>query len=351
LDNFTATVLSDGDRVVTIPDSEVKITMKPVTGGVFYMGFQCDDPAKPNYNEDYVGDNNNDEDLCNLVASLEKHNNITGYNTVHKVALNSFYMSKTEVTQKQFETVMVVEASTVGWKDDFNQGEDYPAYYVSWYDAIAFCNKLSLLESKTPCYAVDGITDWGSLEYSAIPMYSSDASILAKWDDATYDFTANGYRLPTEAEWEYAARGGQKDEYTRTLGVSGTQYVYSGSNTIGDVAWYLDNNIGDQSTNGSNYGTKEVATLAHNDLGLYDMSGNLWEWCWDELGGYVYCCIENPDSPDPNNTSFKYMSSSRVHRGGYYGNHESYCRVSRRSNSSQGYRSNYTGIRVVCNAD
>ncbi|MDR0686871.1 MAG: formylglycine-generating enzyme family protein, partial [Dysgonamonadaceae bacterium] len=141
----------------------------------------------------------------------------------------------------------------------------------------------------------------------------------------------------------------------RTLGTSGTQYVYSGSNTIGDVAWYNGNNIhANQSTNGSNYGTKKVATQAPNELGLYDMSGNLWEWCWDKLGGYVDCCIENPDSYDLSNTDFLNFlgdGSRRVLRGGYWNFSESNCRVSSRYNDNPIYRFNNIGIRVVCKGD
>ncbi|MDR0686386.1 MAG: formylglycine-generating enzyme family protein, partial [Dysgonamonadaceae bacterium] len=137
-------------------------------------------------------------------------------------------------------------------------------------------------------------------------------------------------------------------------GTSGTLYLYSGSNTIGDVAWYEGNNAASDNTNGSNYGTKEVATKDPNDLGLYDMSGNLWEWCWDELGGYVDCCIENPDSYDLSNTDFlNFLSegSYRVIRGGNWIYNESYCHVSYRSDYYPNYRYDHVGFRVACKGD
>jgi formylglycine-generating enzyme required for sulfatase activity len=307
LDGFTVTPLADIDSVFTA--NNVNFIMKPVTGGVFYMGNQT---TLPSSNPNYATDGNT--------------------YVVHQVGLSSFYMSETEVTQGLYEAVM--GSGNHGSWTSYGTGSTHPAYYVSWYDAIAFCNKLSLLCGKTPVYTVDGISDWETLTYATIPTDND-----ANWNNATMDRTKNGFRLPTEAEWEYAARGGQKNEYTRTLGVSGTQSLYSGGslttlvNTVGDVAWY--------SVNASST-SHQVQTKARNELGLYDMSGNVWEWCWDWYqNSYTSCCDVNPAGPAG-------PLSNRVLRGGDWINSASDCRVSYRITFSPFYRSTYYGFRVVC---
>ena len=178
--------------------------------------------------------------------------------------IKSFYMSDHEVTRAEYKEVMGSDPSTAKAHDKDGHelaGDDAgknPVNQVSWYDALVYCNKRSMKESLTPCYTINGKTnpdDWG-----AVPTSSNST-----WNAATYDFEANGYRLPTEAEWEWAARGGES-------------HTYAGSNNYDEVAWCYENT--------HNTGTRDVKTTNANGYGLYDMSGNVWEWCWDWYKNY-----------------------------------------------------------------
>jgi formylglycine-generating enzyme required for sulfatase activity len=313
LDGFAVTLLADVDSVfnstrnTALSAAGAAFTMKPVTGGVFYMGNQTSNSSNPNYGTDDVY-------------------------PVHQVGVSSFYMGETEVTQGLWTAVM---GGHYWW--NYGLSSTNPSYDENWYACIAFCNKLSLLLGKTPVYSVtvnDVEVDWKNLTYAQIPVTTATAS-NANWDAAVCNWSANGFRLPTEAEWEYAARGGQKNEYTRTLGVSGgTQYLYSGSSSVGEVAWY----------NAGGSGTLIVKNKNANELGLYDMSGNVYEWCWDwyDANSYPTCC----DEADPKGVLAS--GSGRVIRGGAWNsstNATKYCRVSARTYNSG--RTSAIGFRVV----
>ena len=219
-------------------------------------------------------------------------------------------MLRTEVTQGLYESVMGENPSffrTGGKEYEVWRGEPYklpegrdekklPVEMVSWYDAICFCNKLSVKEGLEPVYSVDGVTDVENWGYT--PHQEEEIEGLIE-----QNLNASGYRLPTEKEWEYAARGGQ-------------DFEYAGSDSLDEVGWYWDN---------SDKKTHPVAQKKANGYGLYDMSGNVWEWCWDQWDSVWF---------------------SRVYRGGGYGSSYDYCAVSYRDGNGPSRRHDFLGFRV-----
>jgi formylglycine-generating enzyme required for sulfatase activity len=166
---------------------------------------------------------------------------------LHSVTISGFAMAAIEVTQAQYQAI------ANGNPSYFLGDTSRPVEWVSFYDAVAFCNALSAAEGLESCYSVSGT-------------------------DVACDFSKNGYRLPTEAEWEYAAKGGAASQGT----------TYAGSNDLDAVAWYSGNSGGT---------THPVAGKQPNELGLYDMTGNVWEWCWDWSGGYIASPQTDPTGP------------------------------------------------------
>lgn len=213
---------------------------------------------------------------------------------IHEVTMNDFYIGKYEVTQQLWEYVMnytgtCADGSTMSayesdvWLEaaptaDYGLGGDYPAYCISYNDFInIFIPRLNKITGKT-------------------------------------------FRLPTEAEWEYAARGGNQSQ----------GYKYSGSNTIGDVAWYNSNSF---------ISSQPVGTKQPNELGIYDMSGNVLEWCSDWFGNYTEATQTDPVGPS--------TGSSRVLRGGCRSHIAQYCRVSDRDSSDPDRCYNNVGFRLA----
>ena len=237
---------------------------------------------------------------------------------VHDVSLGAFTIGKYELTQGEWAQLMDPATYDVG------AGATHPVYGVSWFAIIKYCNLRSLDEGLTPCYSIGGSTDPDA--WPAMPAYSSDPSFAA-WNAVTCDWSAGGYRLPTEAEWEYAARGGA---------AHADNFRYSGSQTVGNVAWYGDN---------APDGVQPVGGKAPNQLGLHDMSGNLYEFCWDWFGPTYYTTCDGLGTvTDPAGPG---AGDMRVVRGGGWGGAASNCRVAGRFRDYPVSHFSHTGVRLV----
>jgi formylglycine-generating enzyme required for sulfatase activity len=205
----------------------------------------------------------------------------------HDVTLSDFYIGETEVTQSLWKAVMEWEPTYYGgWTDEYGRGATYPAYRVSWEECVQFCNELnSKLSRELP------------------PGYK--------------------FALPTEAQWEYAARGGNRK----------SSYKYAGGGSIDEVAWYKENSGGK---------THPVMGKRANALNIYDMSGNVWEWCEDWYSSSWYS--DNRNWTDPVNTN---VTSIHMLRGGSWSCKASRCRVAIRGDFTPSYRGNYSGFRLA----
>ena len=238
------------------------------------------------------------------------------------VTISDMYVCDHEVTQAEYEKYCKYGSSSPS--SDYGYGDNYPAYYVSWYDAIVYCNLRSIDEGLTPAYKIGEETDprkWSGIVGDSENGYCGPSSSNSTWNALTYDKEAKGYRLPTEAEWEYIAR---------EAGTSTT--TYSGSDTIDDVAWYSSN---------SSSKTHEVKGKQANSLGIYDMSGNVWEWCYDWYGKVSSTIADTGAS----------SGSSRVICGGSWDYSASSCAVSYRDYSYPYHRVYIYGFRVVRSAN
>jgi len=230
------------------------------------------------------------------------------------VTLSSFYMDKYETTQAGYQAVMGVNPA-----NSYGVGDNYPVYYVSWFNAIEYCNRRSMQEGLTPCYSYSSYgTNPASWPSGWNSDYNNHTNVSCNW-------SATGYRLPTEMEWMFAAKGGNQSQ----------GYTYGGSNTIGDVAWYNANNTNE----GYPSGTKPVGLKLANELGLYDLSGNVWEWVWDIYGDYPGTSQNNPTGAN--------SGSNRVKRGGSWYGGAVGCTVSYRNSNSATVSNAYLGFRCV----
>jgi len=229
---------------------------------------------------------------------------------LHQVKLTqSFFICAHEVTQNEW-------VETTGWSESSFPGALLPACELTWYDALAYCNSISLSEGLTPPYTLTSVRTTKNHIYAA---------------DVAWNREADGYRLPTEAEWEYACRAG-----TTTAFSSGASTQIDCSpldSVLAECGWYCGNAGGTP---------HEIMTKRPNPLGLYDMHGNIWEWCWDRMGPYESGPATDPTGPE--------TGSLRVARGGCWSRGARICRSADRGYGPPEHPSSMLGLRVVRNA-
>lgn len=234
------------------------------------------------------------------------------------VALSPFLIDKYEVTQAEYEFVMGNNPAY------FTGNDNKPVEQVTWYDAIEYCNRRSIMENQDPCYSY---SSYGSNPNNWPTGWKSNANNTV---NISCDWSVDGYRLPTEMEWMFAAKGGNQ-----SLG-----YTYSGGNNIWNVAWFNGNALFvTGGTSNPDYGTHEVGTKDANELGIYDMSGNVWEWCWDNE--------ENLSEVNQINPVTDQSNPSKVIRGGAWQYDNLNCQVNNRVFLSNTTATFTTGFRCV----
>ncbi|MDR1301160.1 MAG: formylglycine-generating enzyme family protein [Treponema sp.] len=211
----------------------------------------------------------------------------------HRVRVLSFYIGKYEVSQQEYSAMM-------GTNPSYFRGDRFPVERVTWFDAVRYCNTRSIKEGLTPAYAIDN-------------------------DEVTWDQKANGYRLPTEAEWEYACRAGTTTAFNVGDTINTNQSNYDGTYT------YPGSSRGVY-----RHQTTAIGSFPPNPWGLYDMHGNVYEWCWDEYGAY--------ESTD-------WVPNRRIVRGGSWYSAPQYLRSANRVRMAPSTKTTYLGFRVVRNAE
>jgi formylglycine-generating enzyme required for sulfatase activity len=289
------------------PTIPVSIEMVPIQGGTFTMGSPTDEPER-------MAAGNTSE-------------------TEHQVTLSDFYMSKHEVTQGQYKAVTgmtIVEQQALATSPsttDYGRGDNFPMYSVSWYDALVFCNKLSVAEDLNPAYEMQTEANTAVWSTDTATWGTIPGSSVTRWNNVRTVTGSNGYRLPTEAQWEYACRAGTRTPFNTGNNITTAQANYDGNYPYNDNPKGINLNR-----------TSSVGSYAPNTLGLYDMHGNVAEWCWDRLNFY-------PSEPqtDPVGST----TGDRVYRGGSWIDIGLYLRSAYRYRNASYGRSSSIGFRLA----
>ncbi|MBP3709594.1 MAG: formylglycine-generating enzyme family protein [Treponema sp.] len=235
---------------------------------------------------------------------------------LHTVTLDDFYMEDHLVTQSEWKKIMGVNPAYFSANPQKGESQvKRPVEHVSHYDALVYCNRRSIAEKLTPCYVIagkDNPDEWGD-----VPDEQN-----AKWDTVTCRWDVNGYRLPTESEWEYAARGG----------------IHNGQKKAAKDA---DESRSWNKSNSDNM-SHAVCLKSASVLGFYDLFGNVWEWCWD-----WYDCYQLGEFVNPRGAERTSENTDRAGRGGAWNAEASDCSPCFRNCGSPAARYNFIGIRVV----
>jgi len=247
---------------------------------------------------------------------------------VHTVNFTyNFWIDSTEVTQKQYDDVMSQSYQNYlkpEWHDPYGYGDNYPCYTIYWEDAVLYCNALSIQNGYDTVYTYSSIT--------------GSPGRFCQLNDLSSDLSKNGYRLPTEAEWEFACRAGSVTDFFWNKNMESYPETSQDSSEVSShTVWYA--NSWDYGADDNRFGTHQVASNNPNAFGLFDMSGNVYEWCHDWYGAYQAGSATDPSGP--------ISGDWHIVRGGSWGNHSNFLTSANRTFNVPAYQYYFLGFRTV----